>query len=178
MKEKISRHKAPRSVIDRLKFIGPSAIVTGSVVGSGSIVMTPLLGAAAGFTLLWWLLLSIWTKPIIQAEISRYVVVTKKTFLEAFRYFHRQKPTIVHFNLNNTFSCFFPILAAYLCRVPWKLATDHLGFELAIGKRAGIRTKKLVKRVMTFCLDYTLPVSKANKQLLVEDYKINPHHLN
>ena len=25
-----------------------------------------------------------------------------KTFLEAFRYFHRQKPTIVHFNLNNT----------------------------------------------------------------------------
>ena len=100
-----------------------------------------------------------------------------KTFLEAFRYFRREKPTIVHFNLNNTFSCFFPILAAYLCRVPWKLATDHLGFELAIGKRAGIRTKKLVKRVMTFCLDYTLPVSKANKQLLVEDYKVNPHRL-
>ncbi len=81
MKEKISQHKAPRKVIDRLKFIGPSAIVTGSVVGSGSIVMTPLLGAAAGFTLLWWLLLSIWTKPIIQAEISIYVVVKKKTFL-------------------------------------------------------------------------------------------------
>ena len=60
--------KAPQTITDRLKFIGPSAIVTGSVVGSGSIVMTPLLGAAAGFTLLWWLLLSIWTKPIIQAE--------------------------------------------------------------------------------------------------------------
>ena len=84
MKEDSSINKAPRTVIDRLRFIGPSAIVTGSVVGSGSIVMTPLLGAAAGFTLLWWLLLSIWTKPIIQAEISRYVVVTKKTFLEAF----------------------------------------------------------------------------------------------
>ncbi len=59
-------------------------VVTGSVVGSGSIVMTPLLGAAAGFMLLWWLLLSMWSKPIIQAEIARYVVVTKKTFLEAF----------------------------------------------------------------------------------------------
>ena len=46
-------NRAPRTIIDRLKFIGPSAIVTGSVVGSGSIVMTPLLGAAAGFTLLW-----------------------------------------------------------------------------------------------------------------------------
>ena len=84
MRENKYIHKAPQSLAERLKFIGPSAIVTGSVVGSGSIVMTPLLGAAAGFTLLWWLLLSIWTKPIIQAEISRYIVVTKKTFLEAF----------------------------------------------------------------------------------------------
>ena len=76
--------KAPTTFLERLKFIGPSVIVTGSVVESGSIVMTPLLGAAAGFILLWWLLLSIWSKPIIQAEISRYIVVTKKTFLEAF----------------------------------------------------------------------------------------------
>ena len=76
--------KAPKTFLERIKYIGPSVIVTGSVVGSGSIVMTPLLGAAAGFVLLWWLLLSMWSKPIIQAEISRYVVVTKKTFLEAF----------------------------------------------------------------------------------------------
>ena len=41
-------NKAPTTLFDRLKYIGPSAIVTGSVVGSGSIVMTPLLGAAAG----------------------------------------------------------------------------------------------------------------------------------
>tara|TARA_B100000575_G_C23038000_1_gene597395 strand:+ start:787 stop:1128 length:342 start_codon:yes stop_codon:yes gene_type:complete len=84
LKKNNSQQAAPRTIIDRLKFIGPSTIVTGSLVGSGSIVMTPLLGAAAGFTLLWWLLLSIWTKLIIQAEISRYIVVTKKTFLEAF----------------------------------------------------------------------------------------------
>ena len=69
---------AAKSFLERIKFIGPSVIVTGSVVGSGSIVMTPLLGAAAGFLLLWWLLLSMWSKPIIQAEISRYIVVTKK----------------------------------------------------------------------------------------------------
>ena len=49
MKEISSVNKAPRTVLERLRFIGPSAIVTGSVVGSGSIVMTPLLGAAAGF---------------------------------------------------------------------------------------------------------------------------------
>ena len=59
--------KSPNTFFERLKFVGPSAIVTGSVVGSGSIVMTPLLGAAAGFTLLLWLLFSLLTMPIIQA---------------------------------------------------------------------------------------------------------------
>ena len=76
--------KAPVSFIQRLKFIGPSIIVTGSVVGSGSIALSPLLGAATGFALLWWLLLSLWSKPLIQAEISRYVIVTNQTFLESF----------------------------------------------------------------------------------------------
>ena len=70
------REQAPKNLLDRLKFIGPSAIVTGSVVGSGSIVMTPLLGAAAGFTLLWWLLLSIWTKPII--IIKRPLLISRQ----------------------------------------------------------------------------------------------------
>ena len=72
--------KAPTSFIQRLKFIGPSIIVTGSVVGSGSIALSPLLGAATGFALLWWLLLSLWSKPLIQAEISRYVIATNQTF--------------------------------------------------------------------------------------------------
>ena len=77
-------NKAPSTLIQRLKFIGPSIIVTGSVVGSGSIALSPLLGAATCFALLWWLLLSLWSKPLIQAEISRYVIATNKTFLEAF----------------------------------------------------------------------------------------------
>ena len=64
------KKSAPNSLIERLKYIGPSAIVTGSVVGSGSIVMTPLLGAAAGFTLLWWLLLSIWTKQLSKLKLA------------------------------------------------------------------------------------------------------------
>jgi len=35
--------EAPKTFLERIKYIGPSVIVTGSVVGSGSIVMTPLL---------------------------------------------------------------------------------------------------------------------------------------
>ena len=80
----MSAKKTPSTFIERLKYIGPSVVVAGSVVGSGTIALTPLLGAAAGFTFLWWLLLSLWSKPLIQAEISRYVIVKKKTFLESF----------------------------------------------------------------------------------------------
>ncbi len=95
-------------------------------------------------------------------------------FFAPLRYFLRERPAIVHFNLNNSFGCFFPIMAAFCARVPWRLATEHLAFELATGKRAGVGTKKLVKKIMTFCLDYTVAVSQANKRLLVKDYKIDP----
>jgi len=97
-----------------------------------------------------------------------------ENFLSPWRYFRQQRPSIVHFNLNNPFGCFFPVLAAFCSGVPWKLATEHLAFELASGKRAGIRTKKLVKRILTFCLDYTIAVSQANKRLLVRDYEVDP----
>ena len=86
---------APDSFLKRILFLGPSVIVTGSIVGSGSIALSPLLGAAAGFSLLWWILLSLWSKPLIQAEISRYVVATKKTFLEAFAEMPGPRPTLI-----------------------------------------------------------------------------------
>ncbi|MEW5975371.1 MAG: glycosyltransferase [Acidobacteriota bacterium] len=97
-----------------------------------------------------------------------------RNFWNPFRYFRRERPSIVHFNLNNTFGCFFPILAAYCCGVPFRLGTEHLAFELTSGKRAGIRTKKLVKKILTFCLHHTVAVSQANKRMLVRDYRVDP----
>jgi O-antigen biosynthesis protein len=100
-----------------------------------------------------------------------------ENFLSSLRYFRQQRPSIVHFNLNNPFGCFFPVLAAFCSGVPWKLATEHLAFELASGKRAGIRTKRMVKKILTFCLDYTIAVSQANKRLLVRDYEVDPFRI-
>ena len=70
-----------QNFLERLKFIGPSVVATGSVVGSGSIVMTPLLGAAAGFMLVVVAVKHV-EKPIIQAEIARSCF--EKNILEAF----------------------------------------------------------------------------------------------
>ena len=73
----------PTTLFGRLKSLGPGIVVSGSIVGSGEILLTAGLGAAAGFTLLWWVLFSCWIKSLIQAEIARYVVTSGDTYLRA-----------------------------------------------------------------------------------------------
>lgn len=74
---------APATLRGRIRHLGPSVIVTGSIVGSGEIILTSSLGAAAGFAMLWWVLLSCWSKSIVQAELARYVLATGDTYLRA-----------------------------------------------------------------------------------------------
>lgn len=74
---------APPTLRRRLTHLGPSVIVSGSIVGSGEIILTASLGATIGFLLLWWVLVSCWSKSLVQAELSRYVVVSGDTYLRA-----------------------------------------------------------------------------------------------
>jgi Mn2+/Fe2+ NRAMP family transporter len=76
-------HTAPGNFAGRIKYLGPSLIVTGAVIGSGELVLTTTLGAAAGWALLWWLLLSCWCKSLVQAELARYTIVSGDTYLRA-----------------------------------------------------------------------------------------------
>ena len=73
----------PRTWADRLRYLGPSVVISGSIVGSGEIILTSGLGAAAGFVLLWWVLVSCWVKSLIQAELSRYILVSGDTYVRA-----------------------------------------------------------------------------------------------
>lgn len=73
----------PSSFRGRLRYLGPSVVISGSIVGSGEIILTAGLGAAAGFVLLWWVLLSCWIKSLIQAELSRYILVSGDTYVRA-----------------------------------------------------------------------------------------------
>ena len=47
------------------------------------LALTAGLGAAAGFVLLWWVLFSCWIKSLIQAEFSRYILVSGDTYIRA-----------------------------------------------------------------------------------------------
>jgi Mn2+/Fe2+ NRAMP family transporter len=75
---------APVSFAGRLRHLGPGVIVAGSIVGSGELVLTSSLGAVVGFGLLWFLLLSCWSKTIVQSELARLCILNKATFLNVF----------------------------------------------------------------------------------------------
>ncbi|MEZ5364829.1 MAG: Nramp family divalent metal transporter [Bryobacterales bacterium] len=74
----------PRGWAAMLRRIGPGLILAATVVGSGELVATTVLGAESGYTLLWLILLSCAVKVVVQHEIGRYAIGTGETTLEAF----------------------------------------------------------------------------------------------
>ncbi|RYZ98391.1 MAG: transmembrane Mn(2+) transporter [Sphingobacteriaceae bacterium] len=73
----------PRSFGKIIKHLGPGIIIAGSIVGSGELIATTLVGAQAGFTLLWLILLGCIIKIFVQVEFGRHTVIWSRTPLEA-----------------------------------------------------------------------------------------------
>ena len=73
----------PQTFFQRLRFIGPSLILTGSIVGSGELIVTTTLGAKMGFVALWLIIISCAVKVIVQEEIGRYAISSGESALEA-----------------------------------------------------------------------------------------------
>ena len=64
--------------------VGPGLILASSIVGTGELIATTVLGAENGYTLLWLIVLSCLIKTVVQNELGRYSIGTGKTTLEAF----------------------------------------------------------------------------------------------
>ncbi len=71
----------PESLWDALKKIGPGIVLTGSIVGSGELILTTKLGAQFGFIFLWLVLFSCFIKVIVQIELGRYAISAGKPTL-------------------------------------------------------------------------------------------------
>lgn len=74
---------APTSFFERLKYLGPSLIVTANIVGAGELIMTTTLGATAGFVALWMIIASCLVKVLIQLEWGKHAINTGETSMEA-----------------------------------------------------------------------------------------------
>ena len=74
----------PTTFGQAIRQIGPGLILAASIVGTGELINTTGLGAKAGFSLLWLILLSCIIKVFVQVELGRYAITHGKTTLAAF----------------------------------------------------------------------------------------------
>lgn len=65
-----------------LRRLGPGMIIAGAIVGSGELIATTKVGAEAGFTLLWLIILGCLIKVFVQIEFGRYSIVQGRTSMD------------------------------------------------------------------------------------------------
>ena len=73
----------PTNFLGSLKYLGPGLILSASIVGSGELISTTVLGARAGFVTLWVILVSCLVKVAIQLEFGRHTIATGETTMQA-----------------------------------------------------------------------------------------------
>jgi len=73
----------PDGFFKKLKFLGPSFILSASIVGSGELIATTTLGAKAGFVTFWVILVSCLVKVAVQLEMGKHTILTGETAMQA-----------------------------------------------------------------------------------------------
>lgn len=73
----------PRHWLATASHLGPGLIISASIVGSGELIVTPKVGAALGFSMLWFIIFGCIVKVFVQIELARFAIVERVTTLEA-----------------------------------------------------------------------------------------------
>jgi Mn2+/Fe2+ NRAMP family transporter len=74
----------PQTLWQSLAHLGPGIVLASSIVGSGELIATTIVGAEAGFSLLWLIILGCAIKVAAQIEIGRTTLTWGRTPLDAF----------------------------------------------------------------------------------------------
>jgi Mn2+/Fe2+ NRAMP family transporter len=74
----------PSSIVSSLKFLGPGFILSASIVGSGELIATTTLGATAGYTAFWVIIVSCLAKVAVQLEFGKRTILSGETAMQLF----------------------------------------------------------------------------------------------
>ena len=74
----------PSTVATSLKFLGPGFILSASIVGSGELIATTTLGATAGYTAFWVIIISCLAKVAVQLEFGKRTIQSGETAMQLF----------------------------------------------------------------------------------------------
>ena len=69
----------PVGLFASLKYLGPGFILSASIVGSGELIATTIMGAKAGFVLLWFIIFSCIVKVAVQLEFGKHAISSGET---------------------------------------------------------------------------------------------------
>lgn len=72
-----------KGIIDKLKVIGPGAIITASFIGPGTVTTATRAGASFGYAILWAVVFSIIATMILQEMSARLGIISRKGLGEA-----------------------------------------------------------------------------------------------
>jgi len=73
----------PVGWVERMKHLGPGLILTASIVGSGELIATTLLGAKAGFVCFWVIIVSCLVKVAVQVEFGKNAIYSSRSTMAA-----------------------------------------------------------------------------------------------
>lgn len=94
MNKQPERIKPQYTLKDKLKAVGPGAMVTASFIGPGTVTTATRTGAGYGFALLWTVLFSVIATIILQEMSARLGIVTKGGLGEAIIREFQDNPTL------------------------------------------------------------------------------------
>jgi manganese transport protein len=73
----------PTNLWESMSYLGPSMILSASIVGSGELIMTTTLGAKAGFVALWVIIASCLVKVCVQLEFGKHAICSGETTMQS-----------------------------------------------------------------------------------------------
>ncbi len=73
----------PTSIWESLQYLGPGFILSASIVGSGELIATTIVGAKAGFVLMWFIIFSCLVKVAVQIEFGKHAISSGETTMES-----------------------------------------------------------------------------------------------
>ncbi len=74
----------PATLVGALAYLGPGLILSASIVGSGELIATTVLGAKAGFVTLWIIFVSCLVKVTLQLEFGKHAIASGEPTMVAF----------------------------------------------------------------------------------------------
>lgn len=116
--------------VEKLKVIGPGAIITASFIGPGTVTTATRAGAGFGFALLWAVIFSIVATIILQEMVARIGIVTKQGLGENIRELFQ--------NQILKFATVWIVLIAVCVGCAAYISGDLLGTSLGISYLSGI----------------------------------------